>query len=419
MAQNYDFQSSGWTAAAPATGAEQMFGLDAGGNLAAIPASELWTPNASNLNPYRLPRLRRALSRVRNGRGSAAINILGHSALMGQGAGTADSVGDLTAGAAPYAVPAAVKAGLVAKGVPARKGSFFGGALSLKTGASRVIADIAAYDPRLTFPSGTWQGNGGGTPSRGSAGGYMLQSTAVGKMTFAPTESWDRATLYYATFSGGGSFTADTGGASLGTVATMASSTGLGSTTISAAADAVQSLNLNPTSTSQVYIIGVETYRSTVNEVRVRQLATSGITSSVLVDSAFPYSTTPFMTALGGDCTFIECFRNDQSTGPIAPATTQANLSAIAATCKAFGDVVFFIDHQPATAAFTLNEAAYEAAVRAAAATVNAPVLSIPSRIGGATDATNLGYFSSDNVHYNADGWQDIGGWVASIVAAL
>ena len=178
-----------------------------------------------------------------------------------------------------------------------------------------------------------------------------------------------------------------------------------------------------------VYFVGAETYQSTVSEIRVRQLALSGMQSAKLNDTAYTYSFGSALTALGGDLTIIVCMRNGQY-AQVAPATVQANLTAAGTRAAAFGDVIFLVDHEPSPSDwnapnFATNDPLYIAAIQGAAAAVKASapagsgvvVLNIPALIGSGVLTKANGFFGADYIHLNKVGQYNYGGIIAAILA--
>ena len=399
----------------------------AGSSAAALPA-----PNY--LDRTQLPKMVACIARIRSKTGSCAINLLGHSELMGQGAGTADSIGGLTVGASKYSLAATLATALTQRGLPARRSAIFG--TSLSGGTAQSFNDLLAYDTRITRTGGSFAFDGGGGSSGGSIGGWLIRApTAAGTLTETFEEPWDRLVSYYAGFNGGGTYTIDTGGAILATTNTSQTTTGLYSVAVSAASDIVQPINFKPTvlgtANAGVYFVGAETYQSAVSEIRIRQLAQSGIQSSKLNSTEYTYSWGSALTALGGDATIIPCFRNDEF-AQVSPATVQANLTAAGQRAAAFGDVIFFIDHEPNPSDwnapnFAANDASYIAAVQAAATAVRASapagsgvvVINIPALMGSGVSTKANGFLGPDGIHFGKIGQFNYGGIIAAIIAGL
>jgi len=355
-----------------------------------------------------LQKTRRGLNRVRSGYGDMAINLYGHSALMGAGAGSLSS-GEYIGGAEPYSVASALARALTSFGISTRKGGWFG-----PSGLSD-IARVAAYDARLAFGTG-WSRSTSGLAFN-SLGGPMLKNTTdlATSLAFTPTESWDTLDTYYPTFSGGGTFTEDIGASVLTTQSVNAGALGIGRVTTSVSAG-VHTANTKVSALSSgVYLIGQETSLSTTPAVRVRNVAWSGATSADLAVATNPFSPLSALTYLGGDLTILECMRNDQAAG-VPVATFKANLQAQITAAKAFGDVILLVDHAPKYWTFT-NDAAFVAAIYDLSDTNNVPLLDIVDRIGDGTAADALGYFCPDNIHYTKVGWGDIGSWIGRLLA--
>jgi hypothetical protein len=373
----------------------------------ALPAVTNWDP----LN--NLQKTRAAINRVRSGQGNMAINLYGHSAIAGLGGGTLSGGDGLyIVGAQQNTIGAALKKILSTLGVPSRQGAWLGT-------QNLGVTYAAQYDPR--FVPGT--GWASASSSLGEAGislgnAMTLQATsATGPLSFTPVESWDRLVTYYATYSAGGTFTVDTGGSVLTTQSTVNATQSIGSVTTSAASNAVQTANVKvPTLGSGVYLIGQESYQSTVSEARIRTIGWNAAKSSDLSDTTFPFSTLNALSYLGGDLTIICCMRNDQWNN-LSVSAFQTNLAKIAAQAQSFGDVILFVDHAPQTWPYN-NDPAFIAAIYAVAAQYNLPVVDITRRIGSTgAKAYALGYFCPDLIHYLPVGWSDVGTWLGELLA--
>ena len=393
------------------------------------PAASSYTPPANYVDRTLLPKSVTGMGRVRLGMANNtpanfSINVYGHSEPMGQGAGTADSIGGLTVGASKYSLAAQLAIALRQRGFSTRRSSWFGSVLS--GGTTQTFNDLLAYDTRITRNAGSFSFDNGAS-GIGCIGGSMIRaSTAAGTLTTTFEESFNTATVYSANFSGGGSFTIDVAGGTATTVNTNTAASML-ATTVTAAAAGVQAINLKPTvlgtANAGNYFVGLEAYSSTAAEIRIRTMCTSGMQSSRLVDATSPYSYGPALTQIGGDLTIIVCMRNDQF-AQVAPATTQANLITAGNRAKAFGDVIFLIDHEPNPTSwnapnFATNNASYIAAVTNAAASVGAALINIPALVGSGVYCQANGFLGTDGIHFGFTGQPNYAGALAAIIAGL
>lgn len=366
----------------------------------------------TNWNPLvNLSKTRAALNRVRAGQGNMAINLYGHSGIVGVGGGTlSGGQGQYIVGAEAFNVGAALMKALNSYGVPTRRGGWFGC-------QNLGLQYMQQYDSRLVAGTGWTDAAAGNNGSSFGAKMAFQNTSTTGALTFTPVESWDRLTTYFAKYSGGGTFTVDTGGAALTTQSTSNASQAFGSVVTSAASDAVQAANVKaPTLGGGVYIIGQESYRSTKNEARVRTIGWNGGLSSDMANASVPYNSKSALGSLGGDLTIIECMLNDFHTS-VSVSTFQANLQAIASAAQGNGDVILLVDWMPASWTIT-GISSYISGIYAVASSLNLPVVDFTKRFGAdGTAATANGYFSSDNVHYNPTGLSDMGTWLGQLLA--
>ncbi len=411
MAQNYDFQSSGWTAAAPATGAEQVFGLDAAGNLAAMPLKGLRTPGLFNGDlGAKLPRWRRALARRKSLTGQARVAIMGDSL---SSSAYSDPSGNTRRA---YSWPTILAADLTAAGIPASADNIFCDSGVVNGSTSGAITTGATpystFDPRVTLGSGSsgWQVHGLSTGTE-SLGGTMFYSngTSGAVLSFAPTGPVDTFDIYYA--AGFGSMTASVDGGAA-SAAFPTSGSGMIKQTISAGSLGTHTLALTTTSTTSVYLIGIVGYSTTSPKVSLLNMGWASAETTDWVLSTGGFNPLPALETLAPDLVLIVLGGNDCAKG-VPTATTLANLNTMVSGLLPTSDVALatLFPQNPASSTYpsaTLaNQAAVNQQIYSVAMANDLPVIDLSYRFKSWSAASALGEVYND-LHPNNLGYNDI-----------
>ncbi len=357
-----------------------------------------------NWNPAYLRRAAKALADVRSGKARAVANYLGDSGVMGVGAGDGGSgYTNAWARSAAYYLAKAINA--FDPSIPIRRSEWFG------TKNIMNVANITAYDPRLTFSGGAAVDNG----VRQIVNGYFIKHTGAGQTNFAPTEQFDRIRVWYGIDSGLGTFTvAVDGGATLATQST-AGSTNLGYVDVNCT-PGTHTVNVANAS-GNLFLVGVECWSSGTADLMVRNLGWTGAQSSHWALATYPYSPKNCLDDLGGALTIIKLYRNDQYNS-VTPATFKTNMQAILSAVAAYSDVILIRGHEPYTWTLT-NDAGFLQVLKELSDQYKAPLFDMVQRQGTGAVALANGLFSTDNIHYGQMGWAQDGFWLGRMIASL
>lgn len=260
-----------------------------------------------NVSTYNLRNYLAALAKLRNGSGNVLIGKVGDSTSVGFGAATATS----WTGARAKNSSARLAALLSAAGVPARNDSWFGDGNMGNTA-------LPLYDPRIAFTAGQWFIDGG-TSMLSIGHSPMKGNTNGSAFAFTPANAWNKANIFYLSFSysGNGPATVNAGGGS--TLATYNSNSAqalFNTGTVTAASTAVQACNVVPTSSSTFILGGTECYDSAIPSVLIRNY---GWSSSKVSDWATAngggYDPIPAAKSMRNHLIFLNLTINDLAAG--------------------------------------------------------------------------------------------------------
>ncbi len=402
MAQNYDFQSSGWPAAAPATGAEQVFGVDAGGNLAAMPLKALRTPGIFNFDPVKVPRWRKALARRKSLTGQARLGLIGGS--IESGAYSSATAATLRS----TSWPAILAADLTAAGIPASADSFFGDAGVINGSLSGALTTPAVssypvYDPRVTL--GSWSVHGLSLGTETAGGTAFYSSSTTNPFIFAPTGPVDTFDVFYS-----GSLTAaiDAGSAAALTAATGGA---LGKATVAAGSLGAHTISLNVASGTG-YIIGIIGYSTSSPKVSVLNMGWASSESGDWIANTGGIGPVTALQALSLDMVLIDLGGNDCAKG-VANSATLSNINALIGDLLPTMDVglINLFPQNPASSTYTsatsANQLAINQLLQSIAVANDIPLFDLTYRYGTYAQAQAHG-FSYNDLHPGNIGHNDI-----------
>lgn len=357
-----------------------------------------------------LPQFFAAVDKVKAGTGDAKILCLGDSTTAG--VGSDPNIFGRQGGPAAYP---SVLARLLGQRIATVKG------LAIP---QSTITLPSNPDPRWSVVDGnSWQAALYGW---GRGADWASTESVAGTLRFAdPDVVADRFDVYYIKNKGLGSFIATaTGGAPV----TISSDSGInypadGSryvarATISAGARSKNnSLTIEQVMTGSGYtpnhIVGIEPYDSTKRAVRVGNAGVGGSTAGDWTNNGDGFGAIAAIKAYGADLTIISLGIND-SNRPIAAATVAANVKAVADAAATTGDVVV-MSPIPSASSSTAQNKTYEALYNTAYAGLGYPFLNLFSRFGlpGDPVTTDLGMFTPDGLHPNAQGYSDFASYIA------
>lgn len=360
----------------------------------------LGSPLGGVLNPG-LTHWRSTIAAVKAGSRRGRVVFIGDSTSMGAGAGSGGTLNEN--GAYPNAWPQQLAAKLNTAGIPCVAQSFWASA------AAAVAYDT--YDTRVTRGP-NWSN------AQGCFGGTMFKFTAgaVNNLTFTPAAAFDTVVPWYMKISGDGTATINVdGGASLGTL-NFSNATSVLSSTAFTVAKATHTINIVPANDALFFMLGIQTYDSTVPAIDFFQCAQAGATTATFIPNTNPWEALKALTTLAPDLTIIDLTINDSNAGTLL-ATYSSNIQSIITTAKLSGDVLLMVgppsNTTPATDG-TLDT--YVAAVYALAASNGCSVVNMKSRwVSWAAIQATYPYF--DSLHPGATGYVDIATAVAAVLA--
>ena len=241
-----------------------FFGLDGGGNLAAMPLSNLQRPGLYNWDGALLPKWRRAKARVKTQTARAMIGCMGDSTTQGaQALPTPD--GTIITRAYPYRLAAQLN-----NSVPAQSDSWFGdnGVViqnnynyNTQFNAALVLSGNASFS---TNPTVAVAGNALG-----------LFTTTSDYATWTPRTACDTVDIYYLTSTGTGYFAYSVDGGTATTVNTAAAKS-LAKVTVALGSLGAHAIKVAAATTGYTYIAGMVAYNSASPAISVINLGGLG-----------------------------------------------------------------------------------------------------------------------------------------------
>jgi len=363
-------------------------------------------PFTYNLSPTTLPIWRAAKQALlAGGTTRPKIIIAADSTGMGWGAG----VGTAYTGARALSTAAALASGLTARGIPATVDNWSGFGI----GGGQTFANIHAYDPRSTPVSG-WAATT--TPAIiWFGGGFIHSGNPVSTFPFVPANSFDRITITWLQFSGGGSFNINVdGGASLGLINTANATQALVSQTFTVPAG-THTINLVPTSTTASYIMKCVPWLSASPAVDILIGAWGGATAADWADVSVPQSAANAIAFEAPTLTIFKLGTNDENNG-LTPAF-KTNMQVPVDKAKITGDILFEM-HPPCNDAGNIaNQATTQAYYRDLCGTNSCGMVDWLQKYGDWTNLNDLG-LAYDSKHQNANYQAMEGDYLAQILAA-
>lgn len=341
----------------------------------------------SATTPATMPRFRKAVAKVRNGAADAKLLCVGDSTTSGVG-----STGStLTA----HSYPSQLASLLNSYFAPA--------AIGLGVGPTGLGSN----------PDGRWVLGTGWTYGQfGFGGGSCVYCSAspAGSAVFTPGVLADRYDVYYYYVASAGTVTFTATGGS----ATPVSFNGAGTAvvqkvTLSAgSASASNTITMTEAGPGTAYILGIEPWLSTKNQIRVANAGVGGSsTNSWTTVPATNLDGVAAIKAYAPDLTVISLGIND-ATNSVSQATYQANLSKIVSAAALTGDVILMsMPPSAANAPYVTYEPQYIAVKEALASQYSGAYLDLTARFESFSAANTLGLMS-DSYHPNDLGYWDI-----------
>lgn len=336
----------------------------------------------------KLPNWRKAVAKVRRGTANARLLCVGDST-------TAGYLGSVSTSNGLGAYPVQLASQLTARGLTANSHNFIGN-------KNWPSGGLGGNDSRLTT-------SGSISQTIKSAGGYLMNWTAAGGLTFTPTASVDTFDVWYVQ-NAAGSFTINLDGGANTTVNT-AGTTNLLKATITGSLGA-HTLNLAWVS-GTIFILGVEAYNSAAKEVSVLNSGAYGWIASDWNPGSVTskWQSANAISAISPDLTIICLTINDANT-PTSESTYKTNLQIIIDAAKVTGDVILMTG-VPTSRAAQPNIERY---MRELAVLNDVPLIDLSARWSNYTTSNALGFYA-DTTHPNALGQSDVAAAIAAVVA--
>lgn len=332
---------------------------------------------AYNLVPQNLPKLRRAIARVRSGTANGTIFCLGDSTTAGAG------------GAAPGQSYPAILAGLLnSYHVPTVQSW----ALASDTNVARVTRGT-----NWSYSQPLWL-NGGASDT-------LSYQPSASSCNGPPTV--DTVDIYYVRNSGLGTFTVNVnGGSTLATVSTAGAGPSLVKTTVSFTATANPTINLiGPTAGGGLNIAAFNAYLSTAKTLQIANFGFGGFATTNFLSNN-TYNIGNWYANYSPDLSIVDLGINDAGTS-VTPATFQSNMQTIITNGLTSGDMMLKSPAPSQNAPNSTGELTYIPVLNALSTSNSIPFLDGFTRWQSWTIANALGLFA-DSLHPSALGYSDI-----------
>lgn len=373
--ENATWNAAGTALVNPLTGGDVSF--EGGGGLPIIPTT------ISPLTKWRL-----ALAKSRAGISPAKIVMLGDSTTLGSG-GTGTSGYQSGTRAVSPAVKLATQ--LSSFGLNTRSDSIFGSG-SLGTYGTN-------YDPRFVYDAG-WSSS---LLLNASYGGTFRGNANGAVMTVTPTKAWTHAKVWYAQAASQGNMSLSASDATTVPIVGNGANALASATLVKSGSASLSPLVITKTNATTNYVLGVEFWDSSLNDIRIVQMGASGAKAGDFAASANPWDGLNELTALAPDLTILNLAINDWNAATATGTFTTAIQSWITAA-KVTGDVLIMTGYPTAAATTALATQQTYVDILVAQAGANAAVLDSWRRLGSYETA---GSFYADTLHPNGFGYSD------------
>ncbi len=350
-------------------------------------------PNVFNFDPNKYLKSLAGIAKVQANIANMPVAVLGTSIPMGQGANGTQ------VGSRAQSWPARLAYYANAAGIDARNDSFFGDGNTASQGLS-----YTAYDPRISVGTG-FTASG----ALYALGGRMwtASSTSLSPLTFTPTNSFDRVTIYGVNAPGNGSIECKINGLTDNFFVQNAA-LAMSKVTFNAMTLAVQPIALTAPSVP-CYIAGVETYNSAKSSMMIANFGRGLAKASDLTIAAQPFDPLNAFKFYAPTLTLISLSTND-ILAAVSPVAFAADLQTLITAAKASGDVILVkehpIDPSQANASLAVQQT-YVATMKALALSNDIALVNLDERYQTYAALQAMG-FSYDANHLLAAGYDDI-----------
>lgn len=350
----------------------------------------------NNYSSAFMKRWQQYLAAIRNNSSSGRVACIGDSHTMGY-----DSATTGYTNARLYSYPTGLSSVLNDFGLNTQSDNFFGNA--------NVSGTYNDYDPRLVLGTGVVNNNGT------SLGGFFfVLPSGSSALAFTPGTTFNRVTIYYYAYSGGGSFTVDVGGSAIGSPTSTNATAQVKAVTITVP-DSSTIVNFTQSSGASVFIVGASCWTSSVSQVHILNMGWSGSTSADWARTAFPADPANAIAAVAPEFAFINLGCNDYINGTSTTLLT-SNLVTLIGKLKPNTSVCLIV---PTPSAISIKPLAfqqtYRDAILAAGVATNTPVIDLMARRESYEIASAFGLYS-DTIHGSTFGNLDVSNLAADII---
>lgn len=266
-------------------------------------------------------------------------------------------------------------------------------------------------DSRISEGSGWsfWDDQGWGGGTSGVVRAWTATTSTAGKLSFTFSHSIDSIRVFYARTTTSGTFTVDVGGSSLGSAVTAnAGGNAAGKTDFTCSAG-THTININPPTVGDVFIMGVEAWLSTAHPILVTNAGSGGSQTVNWALTGLPWRKLQVFDLYQPDLTVISLGINDAISGNSA-TTVETNLTSIVTKAQLYGDVILcsMIPSKASTPAGTSvlpNEILYLPKIVNVSNDKSCGLLDLFHAFGESGDVANTNGYMSDSYHPNDSGY--------------
>lgn len=350
---------------------------------ARLTQSTIPTFTALNFKSSNTVNIRSTIAAARTGASEADWDFIGSSTPVGVGAGT--GAGSLV-GARANVFHATTASVINAAGARARWNAFWG-CQGYPTGGN-----LNLIDPRISFGPGWTNGLGS------SLGGPMFTNTTTTAdgVIFTPVGAFDRITVNFSRFSGGGLMDLLIDGASVGNVNTAGTPAQMIGQTFNVTLG-VHTVEVRRISGSDSFM-GAKTWNSSALGIEFNGMGFTGSTVADWTDTASPRSPINALQTHAPKATFIMLGNNDVVAG-VAPATYKTSKRSLIDVAKLSGDcVIISPQYVNTTLASQSAQDAYKQVDIELSAEADVPMISVADMFGTYADGSVKGFYA-DSLH--------------------
>lgn len=353
--------------------------------------------------PVTLPKFKAALARQASGGAVARIQILGHSHIAGEGAGTG-TLGLLNC--SPLGWVQKLSSNLSPK-IIADCHSFFGDQNAPVSNSVPSGVTFQQMDPRVVWGAPpSWQDD---TATSTLGGRFIVApfTSDTSQLVFTPGYTFSSAKFWYPTAAGLSNNVGVFVNGVQQTTVNQNAANGYTSVTLNVPGTSISLLNNQATGSTTAYCHGFECFRASQQAV-ISYSGWLGAQASDIATVGSPYSPLPAATAYNADLLIVQCMINDiNASNPVATWAATMNTLLSTLTASHAMDVIIVIDPACSGANFIGGGSLYSQYIAAAAtlaATYNGIVVNMQNALGATWAIANAAGLMFDANHPDATG---------------